>query len=63
MNFKQAKGTLLYDRSFLTIFPMSIFEINTEDVYISRKTMMIKTARAKSVEFQLINFFVKIVEI
>ena len=29
-----AKGTLFYDRSFLTIFPMSIFEINTENVYI-----------------------------
>ena len=41
-----AKGTLFYDRSFLIIFPMSIFEINTEDVYISRKQMMIKTARA-----------------
>ena len=26
--------TLFYDRSFLTIFPMLIFEINTEDVYI-----------------------------
>ena len=63
MKIESLKGTLFYDRSFLTIFPMSIFEINTEDVYISRKTMMIKTARAKSVEFQLINFFVKIVEI
>ena len=26
--------TLFLHRSFLTIFPMSIFEINTEDVYI-----------------------------
>ena len=29
-----AKDTLLYDRSFLTIFPTSKFEINTENVYI-----------------------------
>ena len=29
-----SKGTLLYYRSFLTIFPMFVFEINTEDVYI-----------------------------
>ena len=28
------KGTLFYDRSFLTIFVTSKFEINTEDVYI-----------------------------
>ena len=28
------KGTLFYDRSFLTVFPTSKFEINTEDVYI-----------------------------
>ena len=48
------KDTLFYDRSFLTIFPTSILEINTEDVYISR-SLSLQSARAS--KFKIVQFW------